>query len=198
MPGVVSLSVSCHTRATGFCDEVPLGPLRDGLGQGSLPVLGGVQIDQRGPAAGMAHAFHQLTEAGVGLGHQVIARVAQVVKVDAGQAGGGECRRPRGAPEVAMPEQLSARRSEQQRIGGRASVVVEMLLNLSDDAARQDDAALAGGGFGRSEERRLAASLGELAADADGCRCGVDVAAAERDELAQRRPPKQASRIRAR
>jgi hypothetical protein len=50
--------------------------------------------------------------------------------------------------KVAVPEQLSARRGEQQRIGGRASVVVEMLLNLSDDVAGQDDAALAGGSLG--------------------------------------------------
>lgn len=59
-----------------------------------------------------------------------------------------------------------------------------MLLNLSDDAAGQDDTALAGGGFGWREKRRLAASLGELAADAEGCCRGIDVAAAESDELA--------------
>ena len=38
--------------------------------------------------------------------------------------------------------------------------------------------------LGGAKKRRLAASLGELAADADGCCGNVDVAAAERDELA--------------
>jgi hypothetical protein len=95
----------------------------------------------------MAHAFHQLAEAGSGLGHQVIAGVPQVVEVDAVHAGRRHCRYPGRAPEVAVPEQLAAWRGEQQRIGVRAGVVVEMLLNLSDDAAGQDDAPFAGGGL---------------------------------------------------
>src|ERR1700729_1373439 len=104
--------------------------------------------------------------------------------MDAGKAGGGDGGYPGRAPEVAVPEQLPARRGEQQRVGGRAGVVVEMLLNLSDDAAGQDDAAPSGRGLGRREERRMAASLGELSCDAHGRGCGVDVATAERDELA--------------
>jgi hypothetical protein len=53
-----------------------------------------------------------------------------------------------------------------------------VLLNLGDDAAGQDDAAPARGGLGHREERRLAASFGELSADADGRCRSVDVAAA--------------------
>jgi hypothetical protein len=58
-----------HTRGTGFSGAVPERSPRDGLGQSSLPVVGRVQIDQCGPAAGVAHAFHQLAEAGAGLGY---------------------------------------------------------------------------------------------------------------------------------
>ena len=43
-----------------------------------------------------------------------------------------------------------------------------MLLNLSEDAAGQDDAAPTRRGLWRREERRLAASLGELSCDAHG------------------------------
>ncbi len=67
--GAIRLSVSCHIRPTGFSGEVPSGSLGDGLGQSSLTVVAGVQIDESCPAAGMAHTFHQLTEIGAGLGH---------------------------------------------------------------------------------------------------------------------------------
>jgi hypothetical protein len=139
------VSSVCPSRATDLPQDSParsLSALGDGLIQRPLAVIGGVQIYQRGPPAGVARAFHHLARAGYGLGRQVIAGVAQIVEVDAVQAGCSERGSPDGAPQVAVPKQLSARRGEQQRIGGRASVVLEMLLNLSDDAASQDDARL--------------------------------------------------------
>jgi hypothetical protein len=101
--------VPCHTRATRWCLEVFKGACRDGVGEGGLPVLGGVQIDERGAAAGVTHALHQLAEVSAGLGEEVVAGVAEVVEVDAGEAGGGERLRPGTTPEVAVPEQFAAR-----------------------------------------------------------------------------------------
>jgi hypothetical protein len=66
--GAVRLSVSCHRRATGFSVEVSDGSLRHGLGQDALPVVRRVQVNQCGPAAGVAHAIHQLAETGAGDG----------------------------------------------------------------------------------------------------------------------------------
>jgi hypothetical protein len=41
-----------------------------------------MKVEKRGPATGVTHGFHQLTEAGAGLGDEVIASVPQIVEVD--------------------------------------------------------------------------------------------------------------------
>lgn len=72
-----------------------LGPHAGGHGAGEcvLPVACGVQVYQRGPAGGMTHAFHKLAGVGPGLGDQLIAGVAQVMKVNV-QARGNQGREP--------------------------------------------------------------------------------------------------------
>jgi hypothetical protein len=82
----------------------------------------------------------------------VVAGVTEVVEVDAVQAGGSERRCPGGAAEVAVPEQLAPRRSEDERGGARSCVGDEVVVDLSDDGAGQDDATPAGGGFRRRED----------------------------------------------
>ena len=124
--------------------------------------------------------------------------VAEIVEVDAIQSGGGERRCPGSAAEVAVPEQMAARRGEDERVGVRSRVGVEVVLYISYDGARQDDAALACGGLRRCEERRLAASLSELTANTHGGGGGVDVTAAQRDDLAPAQAAEALSRIMAR
>ena len=72
-------------------------------GDRSLPVVGVVQVDQRGPGAGMAHACHEFAQACSGGRGQDVAGMAQVVDVDLGQACLGECWQPHPAAEVAAP-----------------------------------------------------------------------------------------------
>jgi hypothetical protein len=52
------------------------------VGEPVLPVAGGVQVDQCGPAGRVAHALHEFAEVSPGLRNQRIAGVAQVVKVN--------------------------------------------------------------------------------------------------------------------
>jgi hypothetical protein len=58
-----------------------------------LPGTGRVQIDERGTAGRVAHAFHQLARVGARFSDELIPRLAQVVQVNVG-AGRGEVRTP--------------------------------------------------------------------------------------------------------
>jgi len=62
--------------------EFELDPGGYRVGQRVLTLAGGVQVDQRGAAGGVAHAFHQLTKIRPGLGDQAVAGVAQIMKMD--------------------------------------------------------------------------------------------------------------------
>jgi len=55
------------------------GKITDDGGDRALPVVGVVQVDQRGPGAGMAHADHQFAHACPGCRGQDVAGMAQVV-----------------------------------------------------------------------------------------------------------------------
>lgn len=59
-------------RATGFSGQLSACLFGNRLGESPLPVVRRMQIDQRGPAARVAHAFHQLAEGGAGLGQQIV------------------------------------------------------------------------------------------------------------------------------
>src|SRR5262245_17816484 len=107
------MSVSCHARATGsFPAKIIYGSLRDCVGESALSVGGRVQIDECGPAAGVAHAFHQLAKVGSRLGGQVIACVPQIVEVDSLEIGGGDRGNPDPVPEDGVAERLSFRTGE--------------------------------------------------------------------------------------
>ena len=73
-----------------------------------------MQIDERGPGAVVAHAFHQLTEVRPRVAGQDVASVPQVVKVGADQTGTGERGSPGTAVEVAVPQRLAVRAGEGQ------------------------------------------------------------------------------------
>jgi hypothetical protein len=116
---VIGLSpLPCHPRARtlGFAECGP-GVLADCLGQGTLPLGGWVQVDGRGPAAVVTHAFHQLTGVRAFVGDEDVATVPQVVEVGAGQAGTGERRCPDATVEVAVSQRLTVRTGEDQRRG---------------------------------------------------------------------------------
>jgi hypothetical protein len=81
-------AIACHIRATASPGTLP-GLAKFGLhtsshriGELVLPITRGVQVDQRGPAGGMTHPFHQFAKIGTGLSDQDIASVAQVVKMN--------------------------------------------------------------------------------------------------------------------
>jgi hypothetical protein len=110
----------CHMRATASgisrrLAEFGLGPGGYSVGQRLLTLAGGMQVDQRGVAGGVAHAFHQLTKIRPGLGDQTVARMAQVMKMDI-YPRCGHGREPDPAAEVAMPQRLACRAREQQRV----------------------------------------------------------------------------------
>jgi hypothetical protein len=70
------------------------------MAQRALPVVSGVQVAQRGPAAGVAHALHQLAQVRLGVRDQPVPGVPQIVKVNVGQAGNGDRGQPRPAPDA--------------------------------------------------------------------------------------------------
>jgi hypothetical protein len=118
-PSAQVIFLACHICATASgvsrrLAEFGLNPGRYRVGQCVLTLVGGMQVDQRGAAGGVAHAFHQLTKIRPGLGDQTVAGVAQVMKMDvhAGLRQGGK---PDPAAEVAMPQRLGCRAREQQR-----------------------------------------------------------------------------------
>jgi hypothetical protein len=61
-----------------------------------------MQVDQRGAGAAVAHAFHQLPEVGTRRSGQVIAGVAKIMEVNAGEPGSGAGPVPDPAAEVAV------------------------------------------------------------------------------------------------
>ena len=78
---------ACHIRATASgisrrLAELGLNPSGYRVGQRVLTLVVGVQVDKRGTAGRVAHAFHQLTEVGTGLGDQAIAGVAEIMKME--------------------------------------------------------------------------------------------------------------------
>ena len=55
--------------------EFGLDPSGCRVGQRVLALAGGVQVDQRGTAGGVVHAFHQFADGRPGLGNQPVAGV---------------------------------------------------------------------------------------------------------------------------
>jgi hypothetical protein len=65
-----------------------------------------MQIDKRRSAAGVAHAFHQLTKVGSCVGSQLIAGMAQVMQMNV-ESGRGERGIPDRAAKVGVPQRLA-------------------------------------------------------------------------------------------
>jgi hypothetical protein len=72
--------------------ERRLGIPTDLIGYRPLTLCECVKIDERGPRAVVAHVFHQFAEACARVGGELVAGMAQVVKVNAGQADSGNGR----------------------------------------------------------------------------------------------------------
>ena len=88
------------TCLTGLCCGAA--DLMERVGNRPIPVGDGVLVDQRSAHAVVPHPRHQVAQGRPGLGRQVVARVAQVVEVQAGCPDGRYARRPsRLAVEVA-------------------------------------------------------------------------------------------------
>jgi hypothetical protein len=68
--------------------ECRLGVLADTIGYGPLAFGGHVKVDESGPRAVVAHVLHQFAKARARVGRGLVAGMAQVVKVNAGQAYG--------------------------------------------------------------------------------------------------------------
>ena len=157
-----------------------------------------MQVDQRGPAAGVTHALHQLAEVGARLGDQVVAGVPEVVEVDALEVGSSDRRDPDPVPESGVTEQFAFRAGEEQAVRPGQSVLGQVVLTMAGSI-----------GAGMMTTRRPAAVLGGEKSGAwpltsVSCRVmrtvAVLVSMSRRRSATsspQRRPQKQASRTKA-
>lgn len=87
----------------------PGGARADCVGYGLLPFVLAVLVDQSCAAGGVTHPLHQLAKGSPGVGRQVVAGVAQIVKMDRRQARGFERGQPHAAAEVGMPQRPAVR-----------------------------------------------------------------------------------------
>jgi hypothetical protein len=77
---------ACPSRARSIrfgLAECLAGELANLASDDTLTCIGRVQVDQRSPRGVVAHSRHQLTEIRTRFGGELVARVPQVVKVDA-------------------------------------------------------------------------------------------------------------------
>ena len=66
--------------------ERRLGVLADLIGYGPLAVGGRMEVDESGPRAVVAHVLHQFAEARARVSRELVAGMAQIVKMNARQA----------------------------------------------------------------------------------------------------------------
>jgi hypothetical protein len=156
-----------------------------------------VEIDQCGATAGMAHAVHQLAEAGARFGDEVVASVPEIVEVDTCHLGRGDRGDPDPVAEDGVAEQLSFRTGEQQAVLPGQSMFGEVVLDDGNHRCGDDDDAPTGRGFRRCEERRLAIDFSELPGDAHGRRAVSTSRRRSATSSPQRSPQKQATRTKA-
>ncbi len=78
------------------------------VGDGALAFVGGVQVDQCGAGAGVAHPGHEFAQVGSGVDGQVVPGMPEIVEVHAGEPGGLECGKPDAAADVPVPQRLAA------------------------------------------------------------------------------------------
>ena len=102
------------------------------IGELTLPLIGGMQVDQRSPGAAMTHAFHQLAQARARVRGQRVPRVAQVMEMHAVQPGGLDGFQPGPAVEVAVPQRGPCRAGEHEPV---IAVLGEASRTRSQNAA---------------------------------------------------------------
>jgi hypothetical protein len=122
------LGRACQIRAS----SVPLGciawrvepfacELVDGVSDGLLLLSGRVQVDQGSSCRAVTRAVHQLAKLHGRPGSQVVSRMAKIMKVDPGTAGGGKRWQPVAAPEVGVAQREAGRPLEDQGLIIRGS-----------------------------------------------------------------------------
>jgi hypothetical protein len=103
-----------------------------------LSLIAAVQVDQRGARAAVAHPVHQLAlRLAPGVRGERVARMPQVMKMDAGQPGRRHGREPDAPPEIAVMQRAAARAGEQQVIG-RGGEPIQTATQFANDDRRDD------------------------------------------------------------
>src|SRR5690242_638997 len=98
-----------------------------------------MQVDQCCASAAMAHALHQFPQVGTGLGGQVIAGVAQVVKMHTGQLNGLSCLDPYAAAEVPSAQRHAGKASEDEGIIIGRSAAGKVPSQVGDQSRGEDN-----------------------------------------------------------
>jgi hypothetical protein len=151
------------------------------VGQGALTCSGGVQVDQRGTRAVVAHPRHEFIGVRARVSGELVAGMPQVVTADTGQADRSERGKPDTASEVRVHQRASSRAGEGQRgtIGKRG----EVLAQLRHDQVSEDDDPTTGPRLRRAEQG-CSSTTGERASYPHGAGLQVDVLGTERGEFA--------------
>jgi hypothetical protein len=157
------------------------GVLADLIGYRPLTLSGCVKVDESGPCAVVAHVFHQFAEARGRICGELVAGMAQVMKVNAGQADSDKSRKPHAPVEITVAHRSTVRASEDKRRS--RTEPVKVLAEIGHDEIRKRHDAPTGTRLGRPERVAAAARVVDLAGNADSARIQIDVGGTERGEF---------------
>jgi hypothetical protein len=143
------------------------GELREGIGKGTIAIPSGVLVDEGGPRARVTHAGHELLGACSRRRCQRVARVPEVVEVEAPESHRLAGWLPEAPIEIAAPQRRSIGRREDQARLVRADIRLEMAFKIRDHMGRQRDHSSAGISLRRSFLELSILELLELTLDAD-------------------------------
>lgn len=125
----------------------------DRLGHGTIPVLRGVLVDQRGAGRSVPQSRHQFTRARPGRGGKRVPGVAKIVGPHSRDPDGGDGFAPR--PVEGHPvDGITIRSREHEGIGIRRDVGVEVRIEIGKHMRWNGHGSLAGIGLGRTEPQR--------------------------------------------
>jgi hypothetical protein len=127
-----------------------------------------MQVDECRPAAGVAHAFHQLAEVRARVRGEHVPGMAQVVKMHRREPGRCQGTHPEPAPEVGVPERPASGAGEHESVitGPGMGDDVRGQVWCYPLGYRHD--ALTSLGFRRPEREPAAVSLVQLSGKPDG------------------------------
>jgi len=143
-------------------DECRLGNVANRIGDGALPVAGRVQVDESGPGAAMAHAFHQLPKVRARVRRQRVPGVSEIVEVHADQADRADRGQPCATVDVAVTHRRSGRTGEDERVVLLPHELAEVLRHFGAEQRGERYDALSSAGFGRAEGVAAAELLYQL------------------------------------